>query len=141
MEAPAKPIKAPTTSASSSSAKVAATPKATSFHSVIDLSGDIVSLTIIKDAIRSSGRFLSESPAMITASKGAHAQTIIFHQDMPLPLTYSDIFREAKVAFKGDTDFELNAAKYTLHRFTPYMVEFKETARSHAKPLTILEIL
>lgn len=140
VEAPTKSLKSSVPTSSSN--KPTSSSKLSANSAIIDLSENAsVTLTIIKDAIRSSGRFLSESPAVIIASKGAHVQSVIFQKELPLPLTNADICREAKTAFKGGTDFDLNLSKYTLHRFTPYTADFKETARSHAKPLVVLEIL
>jgi len=107
----------------------------------VDLSADTASLTIIKDAIRASGRFLSESPATIVASKGTSAQRVIYLDDVPLPLVHADICVKAEEAFKGATDFELDFSKYTIYRFTPNVIDFKDSTRGHGKPHTILDIL
>lgn len=77
IEASTKALKAFTPSSTSKPKQAAPSASKMAGTFFVDLVEGSVSLIIVKDAIRSSGRFLSESPAVIIAAQGAHVQSVI----------------------------------------------------------------
>jgi hypothetical protein len=109
---------------------------ASSKKGVIQLVPGYCALTLVKGAFQYNNICLTEQPQNL---KSGGVQKLLFSENLVVPLTYAHIQNITAERFKIEEAFDLNWDLYDLYIGTPQTAEYKETNRSNAKQLQVLD--